>query len=123
MRRIFQVSWLAIVGLTLCGGVWAARRADCPIVSKAAMAHDLGSLQPSEELPLATGRIVAVDEKGGTLTIRHGAIPHYELDRMTRVFAIEDKALLEGHRPGDKIRFDLVRQNGRYVINRLENSN
>lgn len=87
------------------------------------MTHDLAALQPAEELPLAAGRIVSVNEKDGTLTIHHGAIPRYELDRMTRVFPVENKALLTGHTPGDKVRFDLVRKNGRYVISRLENSN
>jgi Cu/Ag efflux protein CusF len=123
MRRVFLVSWLAILGLTVCGGVWAARRADCPTATKIAMIPDLASLQPVKELPLASGRIVALNEKAGTLTVRHGAIPRYELDRMTRIFAVENKELLTGHTTGDKIRFDLVRRDGHYVINRLENSN
>jgi Cu/Ag efflux protein CusF len=124
MRRVFLISWLAVVGLTVCGGVWAARRADCPTAaSKAAIAQELASLRPAEELPLSAGRIVAVNEKNGTLTVRVGASPRYALDHTTRVFAVEDKALLAGHTPGDKIRLDLVRKNGRYVISRLENSN
>jgi Cu/Ag efflux protein CusF len=121
---MFLVSWLAVIGLTLCGGVWAARRADWPTTaSKIAATRDLTSLQPVEELPLASGRVVALNHQAGTITVRHGAIARYELDRMTRVFAVEDKALLTGHTPGDKVRFDLVRKDGRYVISRLENSN
>ena len=123
MRRVFLMSWLAVIGLTLCGGVWAARRADCPTAAKIAMMPGLASLQPVEERPLARGHIVAINEKAGTLTVRHGEIPRYALDRMTRVFAVEDTALLTGHTPGDKIRFDLVRKDGHYVISRLENSN
>jgi Cu/Ag efflux protein CusF len=123
MRRLFLVSWLAIVGLTVCGGVLAARKADCPAAYKAALVRDLARLPPVEDLPLAAGRIVAVNEQAGTLTVRHGAIPRYELDPMTRVFRIADRAQLAGLTPGDKIRFDLVRKDGRYVIDHLENSN
>ncbi len=122
MRRLLVISWLAVIGLCASGGVWAARNTDCPAL-KAAAARDLANLQPAQETPLAAGRIVSVNEKAGTLTVRHGAIPRYELDPMTRVFAVEDKAQLVGLTPGDKIRFDLVRKNGRYVIDRLENSN
>ena len=124
MRRLFLISWFAIVGLMVCGGVWAARRADCPIATKTTATKDhLASLQPFEELPLAAGRIVAVNEKAGTLTIHHGAIRRFELTPTTSVFPVEDKAALVGHTRGDKIRFDLARKDGRYVIDRLENSN
>lgn len=123
MRRLFVISWLMIVGLTVCGGVWAARRADCTAVPKATIAKDLASLQPVQDLPLASGRIVAVNENAGTLTVHHGAIRRYELDPMTSIFPVEDKASLAGHTRGDKIRFDLVRKDGRYVIDHLENSN
>ena len=123
MRRIFLISWLAVLGVTVCGGVWAARRADCPSLPRAALAKDIASLQPAEELPLAVGRIVAVNDKAGMLTVQHGAIRRFELDPLTRVFTVEDKAMLTGLTPGDKIRFDLVRKDGHYVIDRIENSN
>jgi Cu/Ag efflux protein CusF len=124
---MFLVSWLAIVGLTVCGGVLAARRVgvDCPAAAKAALIKDLASLPAMQDLPLASGRIVAVNAKAGTITVRHGEIRRHELDPMTRVFAVDDKdkVLLASLAPGDKVRFDLVRKNGRYTIDRLEHSN
>ena len=123
MRRLLLISWLAIVGVTLCGGVWAARKADCPTAPRAALLRDLASLPPVQDLPLAAGRIVAVDEEAGTLTVRHDAIRRFELDPQTRIFVVEDKAQLAGLAAGDKIRFDLVRKDGRFVIDHLENSN
>ena len=123
MRRIFLISWLAIVGVTVGGGVWAARRADCVALPRIAASREVASLQPIEELPLAAGRIVAVNDKAGTLTVAHGPVRRFELDPMTRIFPVQDKTMLTGLAPGDKIRFDLVRKDGRYVIDRLENSN
>jgi Cu/Ag efflux protein CusF len=42
---------------------------------------------------------------------------------MTRIFPVEDRMLLVGLTPGDKIRFDLERRAGHYVVTRIENSN
>jgi Cu/Ag efflux protein CusF len=83
---------------------------------------NIAALQPIQEYPPAAGRIVAVDGRDGKVTVAHGPIPQFYLERTTRIFPVEDRALLTGHSPGDKIRFELHRQHGRYVITRLENS-
>jgi Cu/Ag efflux protein CusF len=84
---------------------------------------NIATLQPMQEYPLAAGRIVAVDGRAGKVTVAHGPIPQFHLERTTRIFPVEDRTLLAGHSSGDKIRFELHRQHGRYVITRLENSN
>lgn len=84
---------------------------------------DIGSLAPEEVHPLAKGRVVAVDPANAKITVAHAPIPQFYLERMTRIFPVEDGALLAGLTPGDKIRFDLKRDAKRYVITRIENSN
>ena len=127
MRRIALISWLVLLAATIGGGGWAAERiAAKPCMAVAPPAHlaSLASLQPVEEYPLTTGRIVAVDAKDGRLTVRHRGVARFYLDPGTYIFHVEDHALLTGLTPGDKIKFDVAREGKRrYVITRIENSN
>ena len=127
MRRIALVSWLVILSATIAGGVWAAQRIAAKPCSASAPASltkaDLASLQPVEEYPLTAGKIVAVDAKDGRLIIRHRGVERFYLEPGTFIFHVEDRSLLTGLTPGDKIRFDVARNGKRYDITRIENSN
>jgi Cu/Ag efflux protein CusF len=120
MCRIALIACLVMSSAALCGGVLAAVERTACVIARPANA---ASLQPTREYPLAAGRILAVDGRDGTLTVAHGPVPQFHLERMTRIFPVEDRAVLAGHSRGDKIRFELQRRHGRYVITRLENSN
>jgi Cu/Ag efflux protein CusF len=121
MRRLALVSWLVFSSVALCGGVWAA--AEDRARRSVAISSDIANLQPTEELPLAAGRVVAVDCKDGKITVEHRPIPRFYLEGTTRIFHVDDRTLLKGLTPGDKIRFDVQRQRGRYIVTRIENSN
>jgi Cu/Ag efflux protein CusF len=127
MRRIALISWLVILTATVGGGVWAAERIAAKPCSAAAPASltkaDLARLQPVEEFPLVAGRIVAVDARDGRLTVRHRGVERFYLEPGTFIFHVEDRSLLTGLTPGDKIRFDVARNGKRYDITRVENSN
>jgi Cu/Ag efflux protein CusF len=121
MRYVTMVSCL-LVSAVLASGVCAA------VVQHRAMhaampTSDLASVAPVEAVPLAAGRVVAIDPGNGKITVEHAPITRFYLERMTRTFPVEDRTLLVGHTPGDKIRFDLERRTGHYVITRIENSN
>jgi Cu(I)/Ag(I) efflux system protein CusF len=120
MRRMALITWLVLASAILCGGVWAAavHRAKPRI----ALSGDIAALQPVEVFPPAAGRVVAVDCRDGKITVEHGPIRQFYLERMTGTFPVEDRTMLTGLTPGDKIRFDLQRQRGHYVITRIENS-
>ena len=122
MRYLIMVSCLALVSAALGEGVCAAviqhrGTHDAPPAS------DRASLAPAETVPLAAGRVVAVDRGDGKITVEHAPITRFYLERMTRIFPVEDRTMLVGLTPGDKIRFDLERRAGHYVITRIQNSN
>ena len=131
MRRIVLISWLVLISAALGSGVCAAVVHDRAMHGRAAAAQvpvpslDIASLAPREVYPLAKGRVVAVDPANAKITVAHAPIPQFYLERMTRIFPVEDRTLLAGLTPGDKIRFDLKRNGDakRYVITRIENSN
>jgi Cu(I)/Ag(I) efflux system protein CusF len=123
MRRIALISWLVILSATVGGAVWGAQRiAAQPCAAAAPTAH-LASLQPVEEFPLTAGKIVAVDAKDGRLTVRHRGVARFYLEPGTFIFHVEDRTLLTGLTPGDKIQFGVERNGKRYDITQIENSN
>src|SRR5256885_11664967 len=113
MRRIALISWLVILTATAGGAVWAAERMTAKPCSPAAPPANLGRLQPAEEFPLAAGRIVAVDAKDGRLTVSHRGVGRFYLEPGTFIFRVEDRTLLTGLTPGDKIRFGVERDGKR----------
>ncbi|WP_293662638.1 copper-binding protein [Rhodoferax sp. OV413] len=86
------------------------------------MAWVLGSTsvwaQGTDEL--ARGEVRKIDEAAAKITIKHGDIPSLDMPPMTMVFTVRDKALLQRARPGDKIRFDVIQQDGKLIVTRIE---
>lgn len=69
---------------------------------------------------LARGEVRKIDEAAAKITIKHGDIPSLDMPPMTMVFTVRDKALLQRARPGDKIRFDVIQQDGKLIVTRIE---
>lgn len=72
--------------------------------------------------PLASGRVVAVDQAAGRITLDYRPLPLLP-EGGVRVFAVEDPATLKGLGPGDRVRFEVDRDGRGFVVTRLENSN
>ncbi len=78
------------------------------------------SVFAQETAGLAQGEIRKVDKAAAKITIKHGDIPSIEMPPMTMVFTVKDPALLDIAKPGDKVRFDVMKEGGKYVVTRLE---
>jgi len=50
-------------------------------------------------------------------------IPQLLPEGGTRIFNVKEPAWLEGLRPGDRLRFEVERDGGNYIITRIANSN
>ena len=124
MRRVALVSWMLILAASLGGGVWAAQNLHRQQQQLPEMPPDTAGLQPIEERPLAAGRIVSLDGPAGRVTIAHRGIGRFHIESGKTDFVVPDKTLLTGLTPGDKVRFDVMREGKqRYAITRLENAN
>jgi Cu/Ag efflux protein CusF len=124
MRRIALISWIVIAMATIGGGVWAAQRIAKPCTATALPTPaNLASLQPMEEFTWAAGSIVAIDARDGRVTVRHRGIDRFYLEPGTYIFHVDDRTLLAGLAPGDKIRFDVAREGKHFTITHLVNSN
>ncbi|HUD34137.1 MAG TPA: copper-binding protein [Variovorax sp.] len=69
---------------------------------------------------LADGEVRKIDRETGRLTLRHGPLRNLDMPGMTMVFDVVDAAVLDRLRPGEKVRFQAGKVDGRFVVVRIE---
>jgi Cu/Ag efflux protein CusF len=72
---------------------------------------------------LSEGEVRKVDKDAGTLTIKHGPLNNLNMSGMTMVFKVQEPAMLDKAKAGDRIRFRAERVNGALMVTRLEPAN
>lgn len=99
-------------------------RVDIPVRSAAAEqgGHDAhhGSDAPAEKNAIGEGKVIAVVPSSSQLVIEHGPIKDF-MDSMTMGYPTEPASLLEGLKPGDRVRFAIDPK--RKVIVKVEKIN
>ncbi len=80
----------------------------------------LPSASWSQSEDKAQGEVRKVDRDNQKITIQHGEIKSLDMPPMTMVFTVKDPALLEAAKPGDKVRFVAVREDGKFVVKAIE---
>ena len=75
---------------------------------------------PAPDSEFADGEVRRITADTGRISLKHGEIKHLEMPPMTMVFQVSDKALLEGLKVGDRVRFRVVKEGSRYVITAME---
>ena len=78
------------------------------------------SMKSRQDGALTEGEVRKVDKDAKKLTIRHGPIVNLDMPPMTMVFQVQDAALLDGVRAGDKVRFNAEKSGGAYVVTLIE---
>ena len=71
---------------------------------------------------LTDGEVRKLDLDTGKVTLKHGPIKSLDMPPMTMVFTA-DKALLAPLKVGDKVRFNVVHESGKYVVTAIQPSN
>lgn len=85
-----------------------------------ATSHSHNHAAADTQSALAEGEVRKVDKDAKKLTIRHGPIANLEMPPMTMVFQVQDPAMLDKVRAGDKIRFSADKVGGAYTVTQLE---
>jgi Cu/Ag efflux protein CusF len=65
------------------------------------------------------GKVVSVDPQKPAIMLDHEDIPGL-MKAMEMEFAVEDAKILDGIKPGDQVKGELVKEKSRYLITRLE---
>jgi Cu(I)/Ag(I) efflux system periplasmic protein CusF len=74
--------------------------------------HSQGSVQPA----MTDGEVKKVDVENSKITIKHGYISHLDMPAMTMVLTVKDKAMLVNVKAGDKVRFLVVKEEGKLLV-------
>ncbi|XAH21194.1 copper-binding protein [Xylophilus sp. GW821-FHT01B05] len=67
-------------------------------------------------LPQVEAEVRKVDSSAQKITLRHGQIDNLDMAAMTMVFRVQDPALLDQFKTGDKVRFTADRINGALTV-------
>lgn len=69
---------------------------------------------------LADGEIRKINKNTGKITVKHGEIKSVEMPPMTMVFGVADKAMLEGLKEGDKVKFNVKQEGSNYTVTEIK---
>jgi Cu/Ag efflux protein CusF len=72
---------------------------------------------------LADGEVKKVDKDAGKLTVQHAPLINLGMAGMTMVFKVQDSAMLDQVKAGDKIRLRVERINGAFTVTKLQAAN
>ena len=81
-----------------------------------APAQDASQTKPE----LTVGEIRKIDKETSKITIKHGEIKSLDMPPMTMVFTVKDPALLDKAKAGDKVTFNVVREDGKFVVTEMQ---
>lgn len=57
-----------------------------------------------------------IDKEGLRLTLKHAEIKSLDMPAMTMAFRARDKAMLDGLNVGDRVRVQVLREGGQFVV-------
>lgn len=97
----------------------AASAQQVPDAGHAAHAAHAGH-EAAAKLELADGEVKKIDSETGKITLRHGELKNLRMPGMTMAFRVQDGAMLEQVKVGDKVRFAADRVNGAITVVQLE---
>ncbi len=115
-----------LAAYSLCAGLMAAQaqtnRGEPPTEppTDPAAAPQAAAASAAAAIPMADGEVRKVDLLQGKITLKHGFIENLGMPGMTMVFKVADAKLLDGIKPGDKVRFVAEIRQGALLITALE---
>lgn len=75
----------------------------------------------SDKTTYATGTVKSVDAAAGKLVIDHDPIPALQWPRMVMDFRLQDKAMADKVKAGDKIKFTMIPgEKGSYIVTAIK---
>lgn len=69
---------------------------------------------------MTDGEVRKVDKDSGKVTLKHGEIKNLDMPGMTMVFNVKDKAMLANVKTGDRVKFKVVKEDGKYMVVELQ---
>lgn len=81
--------------------------------------HKTAAASAAASTDMAAGEVRKIDLDTAKITLKHSEIKNLDMPPMTMVFSVKDKALLGQFKPGDKVRFKVVNEGGKFTVTDL----
>lgn len=107
-----------LIAVSIIGAVWAFQAG----AADSHMHHVMNEAKPAAaaNTDWTEGEVRSIDKAAGKITLKHGAMPKFDMPPMTMAYRVKDKAMLDRLKPGDKIKFDVDGVGGEFTVLRLE---
>lgn len=69
---------------------------------------------------MTDGEVRKIDKAQGKITLKHGEIKNLDMSPMTMVFRVNDPALLDRVKEGDKVGFSADKIGGQFTVTDIE---
>lgn len=69
---------------------------------------------------MTDGEVRKVDKEASKVTLKHADIKSLDMPAMTMVFSVKDKAMLDSIKAGDKVRFKVVNDAGKFTVTEMQ---
>ena len=69
---------------------------------------------------LTDGEVRKIDLEAGKVTLKHAEIKSLDMPGMTMVFVVKDKAMLDKLKTGDKVKFKVVNDGGKFTVTEIQ---
>lgn len=89
------------------------------IGAAAILAATLSPSLVTAQQEMTDGQVTKIDEPADKITLKHGPIKHLDMDDMTMVFRVKEKAMLKTVKVGDKVKFRAERVNGQLTVTQM----
>ena len=110
-----------IQSLVVSAALTAASLTSVSAFAQAGMDHSkMGGLKMDMSKDMTDGEVRKVDKASKKITIKHGEIKNLDMPPMTMVFQVKDPAMLDKVKTGDKIKFRVVREDGKMLVTDIQ---
>lgn len=79
-----------------------------------------GAAAPAATADMTDGEVRKIDLGAGKITLRHAEIKSLDMPAMTMVFVVKDKAMLDKLKTGDKVRFKVIDDAGKFTVTDIQ---
>jgi Cu(I)/Ag(I) efflux system periplasmic protein CusF len=100
-----------LLSLVLAGPALAQQKPD---------EHSSHHVAAAASADMAEGEVRKVDKDASKVTLKHGEIKSLDMPPMTMVFVVKDKAMLDSVKTGDKVRFKVINDAGKFTVTELQ---
>ena len=76
-----------------------------------------GAASPAD---MTEGEVRKIDMEAGKLTLKHADIKSLDMPAMTMVFVVKDRAMLDKLKAGDKVRFKVINDAGKFTVTEIQ---